>query len=69
MSHKARTSEAFEDINQVLLDVISDNIASLVQSGKHGALNKIDTFQEHRKPLIEYRGTGIVVLNALVKSK
>ena len=42
-SQKATTSEAFEEVNQVVLDGISDNIASLVQSGKYGAINKTYT--------------------------
>ena len=39
LSHKATTSEAFEDIFQVILDGISENMASLVQSGKYSAIN------------------------------
>ena len=38
LSHKATTSEAFEEIHQVVLDGTSDNIDSLVQSGKYGAM-------------------------------
>ena len=30
LSHNATTSESFEDSHQVVLDVISDNMASLV---------------------------------------
>ena len=33
----------FEEINQVVLDIISDNMASLNQSGKYGAINIDDT--------------------------
>ena len=40
---KSTTSEAFEEINQVILDGISENTASLVQSDKYGAINKIET--------------------------
>ena len=43
MSHKATTSEAFEEIHKVFLDGISDNITSLVQSGNYGAMNTTDT--------------------------
>ena len=43
LSHKATTSEAFEDIYQVSLDGISDNMASLVQPGKYGATDTTDT--------------------------
>ena len=39
LSQKATTSEAFEEIHKVLLDGISDNMASLVQCGNHGAMN------------------------------
>ena len=38
LSHKETQSEAFEDINQVVLDGISDNMALLVQSCKYGAM-------------------------------
>ena len=38
-SRKATTSEAFEDIHQVVLDGISDNMYFLVQYGKYGATN------------------------------
>ena len=30
-------------MHQVVLDVIGDNMASLVESGKYGAINKTDT--------------------------
>ena len=43
MSHKATTHEAFEDVNQIVFDGISDNVALLVQSGKYGAINTTDT--------------------------
>ena len=33
------TNEAFDDIPQVVIDGISDNMASLVQSGKYGVIN------------------------------
>ena len=39
LSHKFTTSEAFEEIHQVFLHGISENMASLVQSGKYGAMN------------------------------
>ena len=38
-SHKATKSEAFEEINQAVLDDISENMASLVKFGKYGAIN------------------------------
>ena len=36
-------SRSFEEIHQVVLDVISDNMDSLVQSGKQDAINTADT--------------------------
>ena len=43
LSSKSTSSEKFDEINQVVLDGISDNIASLVESGKYGAINTTDT--------------------------
>ena len=40
---KSIPSEAFDEINQVVIDGISENMASLVQSGMYGALNTDDT--------------------------
>ena len=42
LSHKATTSEDFEEIRQVILDGISDNMASLVQYGNYVTMNTID---------------------------
>ena len=42
-SHKATTSESFEEIHQAVLDGIGDNMTSLVQSGKYEAINTTDT--------------------------
>ena len=39
MSSKSTSSETFDEIHQVVLDGISDNMASLVESGKYGAIN------------------------------
>ena len=39
LSHKAMTSEDFEEINQVVLDGFSDNMSPLVQSVKCGSTN------------------------------
>ena len=39
MSPKSTSSDTFDEIHQVILDVISDNITSLVESGKYGAIN------------------------------
>ena len=43
MSHKSTSSDTFDEIHQVVLDGISDNMASLVESGKYGAINTTDT--------------------------
>ena len=43
MSQKSTPSETFDEINQVVLDGISDNMASLVESGKYGAIKTTDT--------------------------
>ena len=42
LSHKATPSKAFEFIHQVLIDGISDNMASLVQYGKYSDKNTTD---------------------------
>ena len=43
MSHKSTPFDAFDEIHQVILDRIIDNMASSVQSGKYGAINRTDT--------------------------
>ena len=43
LSPKSTPFETFEEIHQVVLDKICDNMASLVQSGKYGAINTYDT--------------------------
>ena len=43
MSSKSTSSETFDEIHQVVLDGISDNMASFVESGKYGAINTTDT--------------------------
>ena len=42
MSHKSTPSDAFDEINQVVLDGISGNMASLVKPGKNGAIKTTD---------------------------
>ena len=39
LTPKSITSEAFDEIHQVVLDGISDNIASLAQYGMYGDIN------------------------------
>ena len=43
MSQKSTPFYSFDEIQQVVIDGISDNIASLVKSGKYGAINTTDT--------------------------
>ena len=43
LSQKSTSSDAFHEIHQVVLDKISDNMASLVESGKYGDINTTDT--------------------------
>ena len=43
LSSKSTSSDAFDEIHQVVLDGISDNMASLVESGKYGSINTTDT--------------------------
>ena len=43
LSSKSTSSDTFDEIHQVVLDGISDNMASLVESGKYGAVNTTDT--------------------------
>ena len=39
----SNSSDTFDEIRQVVLDGISDNMASLLESGKYGAINATDT--------------------------
>ena len=43
MSSKSTSSDTFDENHQVFLDGISDNMASLVESGKYGAINTTNT--------------------------
>ena len=43
LSHKSTTSEDCEDIHKVVLDGISENMASLVQPVIYDAMNTIET--------------------------
>ena len=43
MSQKSTSSDTFDEINQVVLDEINDNMSSLVESGKYGAINITET--------------------------
>ena len=40
LSSKSTSFDKFDEIHQVVLDGISDNMESLVESGKHGVINK-----------------------------
>ena len=43
LSQKSTPYDAFDEIHQFVLDGISDNMASLFESGKYDAINTIDT--------------------------
>ena len=43
LSQKSTPFEAFEEIHQVVINVISDNISSLLQYDKYGTINTSDT--------------------------
>ena len=43
MSQKSKPFGAFDEIHQFVLDGMSDNMFSLVQYGKYGAINTTDT--------------------------
>ena len=43
MLRKSTSSDTFDEIHQVVIGGISDNMASLVESGTYGAINKTET--------------------------
>ena len=43
LSPESTSSYTFYEIHQVVLDRISDNMASLVESGNYGSINTTDT--------------------------
>ena len=43
LTPKSTPFEAFDDIHKVVLELISENMASLVKPGMHGAINTYDT--------------------------
>ena len=45
LTPKSIPFEAFDEIHQVVLDRISENMASLFQSGMYGAINTDDTIE------------------------
>ena len=42
LTNKNKSSEDFDEVNKVVLDGISANMSSLVQTGKYGAINAAD---------------------------
>ena len=42
-SQKSTPYDTFDEMRQVFIDAISDNMASLVESGKYGSINTTDT--------------------------
>ena len=43
MTPKSTSSDTFDEIHQVVIDGISDNMASLVESVTYGSINTTDT--------------------------
>ena len=43
MSSKSSSSDTFDEIHHFVLDGISENMASLVESGTYGAINTTNT--------------------------
>ena len=43
LSPKSTSYDTFDEIHQVVLDEISDNMDSLVESGKYGSINTTET--------------------------
>ena len=43
LTNKNTLSEDFDEVNQLVLDGISNNMSSLVHTGKYGAINTADT--------------------------
>ena len=43
LSQKSTPSDTFDEIHQVVLDGISDNMASLVELRKYGSMSTTDT--------------------------
>ena len=43
LSHKETSSEEIDKVHQVVLDVISENMATLLQKGQYVAINTTDT--------------------------
>ena len=43
LSSKSKSSDTFDVIHHIVLDGISDNMTSLFESGKYGAINTTDT--------------------------
>ena len=56
LTPKVIPSEAFYEIHQEVLDIISENMASLVKPGMYGAINTDDTTtkQAHYQPVINF---------------
>ena len=42
-SSKSTSSDTFDEVHQVVLSGVSDNMASLVESGTYGSINTTDT--------------------------
>ena len=60
MSQKSTLYEAFDEIHQVLLDEISDNVVSLVQYGKYGAI-KTTVISTHLFYVIMFKSEAYIL--------
>ena len=69
MSSKSTSSDTFDEIHQVVLDRISDNMVSLVESGKYGAINTIDTLTNGFYVIMFTSGTYTLQENTTMDGK
>ena len=62
LTPKSTHSEEFDEIHQVVLDGISENMASLVQPGMYGAINTDDT-KTHGLYVIQFLSDAYTLQN------
>ena len=69
LSSKSTSSDTFYEIHQVVLDGISDNMASLVESCKYGAINTTDTLTNGYYVIIFKTGAYTLQENTKIDGK
>ena len=69
MSQKSTPSDAFDEIHQVVLDGISEDMASLVESGKYGVINTTDTSTNGFYVIMFTSGTYKLQENTIIYGK